>query len=130
VVAAAGDNRTLAPALRDLGRILSRQHKNTEALSTLKKALATSGGEAGVRKEIFALIAEVYRIDNNLAELIRLIEDEHPNDFSRIAALGALYEETGQVDKALATYRRALAPEPAPDHAKPARACGCHPRRQ
>ena len=112
VAAAAGDNRTLAPALRDLGRVLSRQHKNTEALATLKRALATAGGEAGVRSEIFALIAEVYRADNNLAELIRLIEDEHPNDFPRLASLGALYEETGQVDKALATYRRALATSP------------------
>jgi tetratricopeptide (TPR) repeat protein/HEAT repeat protein len=110
--AAAGDNRTLAPALRDLGRVLAHQHKNTEALGTLKKALAAAGGEAGVRKEIFALIAEVYRSDNNLAELITLLEDEHPNDFSRIASLGALYEETGQVDKALSTYRRALASSP------------------
>ena len=96
VLAAAGDNRTLAPALRDLGEFSSRQHKNAEALATLKKALAAAGGEAGVRDEIFALITEVYRADNNLAELIRLIEDEHPNDFQRLASLGALYEETGE----------------------------------
>jgi len=112
VLGAAGDNRTLAPALRDLGRILSRQHKNTEALATLKRALATAGGEAGVRNEIFALISEVYRTDNNLGELIRLLEEEHATDFSRTASLGALYEETGQVDKALTAYRRALAVSP------------------
>jgi tetratricopeptide (TPR) repeat protein/HEAT repeat protein len=112
VSAAAGDNRTLAPALRDLGRVLAREHKNAEALATLKKALAAAGGEAGVRKEIFALVAEVYRADNNLPELIRLIEEEHPTEFARIASLGALYEETGQVDKALAAYRRALASSP------------------
>jgi tetratricopeptide (TPR) repeat protein/HEAT repeat protein len=109
VAAAAGDNRALAPALRDLGRVLARQRKNAEALTTLKKALSAAGGEAGVRGEIFGLVAEVYRSENNLGELIRMIEDDHPTDFQRLVALGALYEETGQVDKALATYRRALA---------------------
>jgi len=46
VAASTGDNRTLAPALRDLGRILAGSIKNAEALTTLKKALATAGGEA------------------------------------------------------------------------------------
>ena len=95
VAAAGGDNRTLAPALRDLGRVLAKAHKNTEALATLKKALAPAGGEAGVRGEIFALITDVYRLDNNLHELIRLIEAEHLADFPRLVMLGALYEETG-----------------------------------
>ncbi len=107
VAASAGDNRTLAPALRDLGRVLSRERKNAEALTTLKRALAAAGGEAGVRGEIFALISDVYRSENNLGELIRLIEDEHPTDFQRLVTLGALYEETGQVDKALVTDLRA-----------------------
>jgi tetratricopeptide (TPR) repeat protein len=110
--ASAGDNRTLAPALRDLGRVLKKEHKNAEALTTLKKALAAAGSEAGVRGEIFALISDVYRSDNNLGELIRLLEEERPTDFQRIVAMGALYEETGQVEKALAAYRRALAAQP------------------
>jgi cellulose synthase operon protein C len=112
VQASAGDNRTLAPALRDLGKVLAKQHKNEEALSTLKKALVAAGSEAGVRGEIFTLITDVYRSENNLAELIRLLESEHPGDFPRLVALGALYEETGDVDKALATYRRALGTSP------------------
>jgi cellulose synthase operon protein C len=112
VTASTGDNRTLAPALRDLGRVLKKQRKNSDALATLKKALAAAGGEAGVRGEIFALISDVYRSENNLGELIRLLEEERPTDFQRIVAMGALYEETGQVDKALATYRRALGTAP------------------
>ena len=108
VTAAGGDNRTLAPALRDLGRVLAKAHKNTEALATLKKALALAGGEAGVRGELFALITDVYRAENTLNELIRLLEAEHLADAPRLVMLGALYEETGQVDKALATYRHAL----------------------
>ncbi|HEY3594202.1 MAG TPA: tetratricopeptide repeat protein, partial [Polyangiaceae bacterium] len=110
--AATGDNRALAPALRDWGRVLTREHKTKEALGTLKRALAAAGAEAGVRGEIFSLITEVYRAENNLGELIGMLEAEHGGDASRTVSLAALYEETGQVDKALAAYRRALAAGP------------------
>ena len=43
VAAAAGDNRALAPALKDLGRAQAKAHENAEALATLKRALATAG---------------------------------------------------------------------------------------
>src|SRR5207237_1378711 len=66
VAAASGDNRALAPALRDLGRALAKEHKNADALATLKTALAAAGGEAGVRGEIFTVITEVYRSENDL----------------------------------------------------------------
>ena len=89
------------PPCATLGRALAKQHKNVDALATLHRALGAAGGEAGVRGEIFALITDVYRSDNNLGEWIRILEDEHPTDFQRLVALGALYEETGQVDKAL-----------------------------
>ncbi len=112
LAASSGDNRTLAPALRDLGRVLAKEHKNPEALQALKRGLVAAGAEAGVRGEILGLITEVYRADNNLAELIRLMEAEHPGDPARLVSLGALYEETGDVTKALATYRRALGAAP------------------
>lgn len=107
--AAVGDNRALAPALLDLGRAQAAQKKNTEALDTLKRALATAGSEAGVRTEILSVITEVYRADNNLPSLIALLEKENVSDFQRLTMLGGLYEETGQADKAIATYRKALA---------------------
>jgi cellulose synthase operon protein C len=105
---ATGDNRALAPALLDLGRAQAAQKKNAEALETLKRALSTAGSEAGVRSEILRVVAEVYRADNNLAALVGLLEKEHVSDFQRLSMLGSLYEETGQVEKAIATYRRAL----------------------
>jgi tetratricopeptide (TPR) repeat protein len=38
----------------------------------------------------------------------RLLEAEKGQDFQRLALMGALYEETGEVDKAIAIYRKAL----------------------
>ena len=43
VAAATGDNRALAPALKELGRAQAKAHENAEALATLKRALATAG---------------------------------------------------------------------------------------
>lgn len=112
VNAAAGDNRALAPALKDLGRAQVKAHKNQEALATLKRALQTAGQEAAVRAEIYETITEIYRADQQLPILIKQIEDERPSDFQRLALLGALYEETGDSAKALETYKKALAVNP------------------
>lgn len=112
VGAAAGDNRALAPALKDLGKAQAKAHKNQEALATLKKALQAAGQEAAVRAEIYETITEIYRADQQLPILIKQIEDEHPSDFQRLAILGALYEETGDSAKALETYKKALAVNP------------------
>jgi tetratricopeptide (TPR) repeat protein len=112
VTAATGDNRALAPALKDLGKAQAKAHKNKEALATLKKALAVAGQEAAVRAEIYETITEIYRADQQLPILIKQLEDEHPNDFARLRLLGMLYEETGDATNAIATYRKALAITP------------------
>ncbi len=109
---AAGDNRTLAPALKDLGKAQAKAHKNAAALATLKRALAAAGAEAAVRAEIYETVTEIYRADQQLPVLVKQLEDEHPTDFARLALLGSLYEETGDPGKALAVYRRALAVNP------------------
>lgn len=109
VKAASGDNRVLAPALRDLGSVLAKQKKMKEAMDTLKRALAIAGQGAGVRNEVLLIMTDAYRTEGKLTELITILEAEKPGDFQRLAALAALYEETGQVEKALATYRKALA---------------------
>ena len=48
VKAASGDNRALAPALRDLGASLAKQKKTKEALEVLKKALGIAGSAGTV----------------------------------------------------------------------------------
>ncbi|MCL2777661.1 MAG: tetratricopeptide repeat protein [Polyangiaceae bacterium] len=112
VTAAAGDNRALAPALKDLGKAQAKAHKNVEALASLKKALQASGQEAAVRGEIYETIAEIYRADQTLPILIQQLEGEHPTDFQRLALLGALYEETGNSKQAIEVYRKALLSNP------------------
>lgn len=108
VKAASGDNRALAPALRDLGQALAKQKKMTEALATLKRALAVAGSAAGVRSEILLIMTDAFRAESKLPELIALLEAEKGQDFQRMALMGSLYEETGEVDKAIAIYRKAL----------------------
>lgn len=112
VRAAAGDNRVLAPALRDLGVALARAGKKAEALKELERALKAAGQTAGVRREVYQAIAEVYRADDRLGELVLRLEKEPALNADELRLLGALYEETGRLDKALATYRAALKREP------------------
>ncbi len=112
VTAAAGDNRALAPALRDLGRAQAKAHKNAEALATLKRALAAAGAQSALRAQIYEIVSEIYRADQDLPALIRELEAEHASDFARLALLGGLYEETGDSAKAIETYRRALSSDP------------------
>ena len=112
VAAAAGDNRALAPALKELGKTQAKAHENQEALATLKRALAASGPETALRAEIYEIVTEIYRADQQLPALVKQLEDEHPNDFARLALLGALYEETGDGPKAIETFKRALALNP------------------
>lgn len=112
VKAARGDNRALAPALKDLGRALSAQEKRTEALKTLRRALKLTGAQSGIRREILDLIVEVYRAEERLPELVALLEQERSQDFGRIRLLGGLYEETGRIDDAIKTYRLALKKKP------------------
>ncbi|HXN33934.1 MAG TPA: tetratricopeptide repeat protein, partial [Polyangiaceae bacterium] len=110
--AAAGDNRALAPALRELGRAQAKAHKNAEALATLKKALTAAGSQGALRAQIYEIVSEVYRADQDLPALIRQLEAEHASDFARLALLGGLYEETGDSARAIETYRRALSSDP------------------
>lgn len=108
VRAATGDNRVLAPALRDYGKALEKLGKTEEALAELRRALDLAG-ESGVRREIEAAIVETYREKDRLPELITELEKRAGSRADDLRTLASLYEETGQVDKALATYRRALA---------------------
>ncbi len=112
VKAAVGDNRALAPALRDLGESLARQKKLDEAHEVLERARAAAGEQSGIRNEILALLTEIYREQGKLAELVAILEREGGRDAARLFTVAQLLEETGQVEAAIRRYREALALDP------------------
>jgi tetratricopeptide (TPR) repeat protein/HEAT repeat protein len=112
VKAGAGDNRVLAPALRDYGRALAKVGRQKEALKELTRALSVAGAQAGVRREIYETIVELHRAENRLGDLVQELEKRGPRDADEQRILASLYEETGKLDKSLAAYRKALEREP------------------
>lgn len=112
VKAGTGDNRVLAPALRDYGRALAKVGRTKDALAQLARALAVAGSQAGVRREIHETIVQLYRADDRLAVLIAELERRGRGDPEEQRILGGLYQETGKLDLALTAYRAALARDP------------------
>jgi tetratricopeptide (TPR) repeat protein len=112
VAAATGDNRALAPALKELGLAQTKAHDSRAALATLQRALVLSAGQGALRGEIYEAIADLYRADQQLPALIAKLETTGGGDVAGLALLGRLYEETGDGSRAAATYRRALALAP------------------
>lgn len=104
---AAGDNRTLAPALRDLAKAQAARQNTEQAIKTLSRALSVTAPQSGLRRELLDVMVAVYRDANRLPDLIALLEREGPGDFARLRLLGSLYEETGRIEDALNVYRRA-----------------------
>jgi cellulose synthase operon protein C len=112
VRAAAGDNRVLAPALVDLGRALSQAGRDQEAQTALDRALGITSSESGARRQILEALAEIYRRSERLPALVERLAKQGGAGVEELKLLAQLYEETGQVERALATHRRVLAREP------------------
>lgn len=111
VKAATGDNRVLAPALVDLGRTLSQAGRPVEAQAALDRALSISSGESGARRQILEALAEIYRRSERLPQLVERLAKQ-ASGIEELKLLAQLYEETGQVEKALATHKKVLARDP------------------
>jgi cellulose synthase operon protein C len=107
VRAASGDNRVLAPALVDLGRALAQAGRNQEAQAALDRALSVSSGESGARRQILEALADVYRRSERLPALVERLAKQ-ASGTEELKLLAQLYEETGQVEKALVTHRKVL----------------------
>jgi tetratricopeptide (TPR) repeat protein len=112
VKAARGDNRTLAPALKDLGQALFQQGKYDEAEQVLSQAESAAGAQSGLRQEILEQIVLLYRATERLPLLVTKLERAGAQDNERLILLASLYEETGRVDDARRAYERALARDP------------------
>ena len=113
VKASSGDARALGPALRDLRTSSSpSEASGRSARPRLQDALRVASHQPGLRRELYELVAEIYRADNRVRDLVKELEGEHPSDAGELGLLASLYEETGQIDKLLATYRRVLRQTP------------------
>jgi cellulose synthase operon protein C len=108
----AGDNRVLAPVLRDLGRAQLQGGQLDEAVVTFRRALTIAGADAGVRRELLDDMTELRTRRNELADWIHELEQSTPS-WERAMLLGRLHAEQGRMDQAIASYRRASALRPA-----------------
>ncbi|HTM44319.1 MAG TPA: HEAT repeat domain-containing protein [Polyangiaceae bacterium] len=106
-----GDNRTLSSALRGLASVLGKEHKYDEALHTFERALALAT-DSGLRREILMQSAALYRAADRTTELIARLEKQGAADADSERLLASLYEESGQLDKALHAYQRVVQREP------------------
>lgn len=112
VKAAAGDNRALAPALRDLAKAQAAAGKTDAAIKTLERALGLTTSDSGVHREVLDVMVDTFRAAGRMPELLTQLERGARGDVGQLARLGALYEEAGRFDDALTRYRQALASAP------------------
>ncbi len=112
--AMAGDNRVLPPVLRDLGRAYVGDNRYDEALATYRRALGLAGSDAGVRRELYDAMTEVYTARNALPAWIAELEHMGggSDSYERAVLLGRLHDQAGNTPAAIAAYRRAVAARP------------------
>ncbi len=112
VAQAAGDNRALVPALRDLGGAQLAAEDFSKSIATLDRAAKLARGRPGERREILGLLARAHRSQGQLGAFLTLLEREGSKDALEQEQLGRLYEEVGRLDDALTTYRASLKRQP------------------
>ncbi|MEZ4325939.1 MAG: HEAT repeat domain-containing protein [Polyangiales bacterium] len=112
VAALRGDNRVLAPVLRELGQAQLAAGQVDEAIATFQRALRVAGRESGVRAEIYDGMVDAYRRSDRLADLISELEGSGQGGFEALELIARLHDELGHEEEALAAYRRALGSNP------------------
>lgn len=109
--AAAGDNRVYASALLDLGVCQVKLQKYETAVATLKKGLGVAGAEAGAKVRLLNALAEAYRAQNKIEELVADLEKQNPADADRQELIGKLAAEY-DAEKGIKWLGKALASAP------------------
>jgi cellulose synthase operon protein C len=103
VKAKAEANLSIGELYVELGRI-------DEALALWRQTLNLVTGDSYVAEQVERLITDVYRTRNELPKLIAEYKKAgRTRSYAQLMTLASLYDETGQEDEALATYKAALA---------------------
>lgn len=105
-----GDPRVLPPVLRDAARARRLSGDVPGARRDLERALALSQRAPGLRREIYDELAELHRGADDLRGLIDVLGRRRDPEAGRMVA--RLWDELGEVDEALAAYRRVLRSAP------------------
>ena len=106
-----GDNRVLAPVLRELADAQLAAGQPDEALETVDRALRLAGSRTGVRAELLDVLTRAHRQAETLPALAARLGLE-ARRFDEVELLGRVHDELGEDDEALAAYRRALRLDP------------------
>ncbi len=101
-----GDNRVLAPILRELAQAQLDAGDSDAALESVQRALRLSARGSGIRREIYEVLVEAHRRTERLPELVASLEDAR--DFDSVELRARLRDELGQEEEALSDYRAAL----------------------
>ena len=104
-----GDNRVLAPVLREMAQAQLEAGDKDDAIATIDRALRIAGRTSGVRRELYDVLVEVHRRADELPQLAQRLARLTRRDFDAVELLGRVHDELGNEEEALAAYRRALA---------------------
>ncbi len=110
---ARGNARRQAELLGELGRLYEKMGRDADAVQTYRRAMRLTARGHWLRRELTDRIVAIYRRRNDLPSLIAYYEKHwRRRGFFEWTVLARLYEENGQIAKAIGAYRAALRVRP------------------
>jgi tetratricopeptide (TPR) repeat protein len=100
-----------AEAAMNLAKLLTTLARHGEAIATLEATLSTIGDDADLRMLLARTCAEANRTDEAIAHYEAAAAAE-PRSTRSLVAMGNLYRQLGQFEKAHGCYRRVLELDP------------------
>ena len=97
-------------SLANLGALMLRQGKDSQALDLLQRADNTQPGKPLVQDRLAVALVRLGKVDEGLVLFRRLVSEPHPAEFEAHYALAL--EIKGQTSEALSILRRAVVAEP------------------
>ena len=106
-----GDRRVIPPVMLELAQVRLDAGENEAALETLVKLRKLTASGSGLRFQVHELMVEAYRRAGRLADFAQLLGGSDAR-FETLELLARVYDELGEPERALQTYRKALGKNP------------------